>query len=304
MDMDLVYCAASLYSIPSQSSFTLCGKKKMKILNGTSYEPVNCCIYCGSTEKLSKEHILPFGLNGSSTLLKASCNKCANITGEIERRLLRGEFKSVRIYRELRSRRKHKNSKKEEKLNLTINGQKQSISLPINEFPILLYFHKFGIPGVLSGESLEGAIKIKGTVTILYGPNPKEVMKKYNATDIEVSTDTDPVSFARMIAKIAYSFAYAEGELNKIDDPSPLLSELLNENGVIGKYVGTLDKPLQSHDDVLHRLLVHTDNDKGLLIGEVQLFADSPTPCYGVILGKLKKTHNKSVEPTPLSCAV
>lgn len=259
----------------------------MKILNGTSYKRVNCCIYCGSTELLSKEHILPFGLNGSLTLLKASCSECAKITGEIERRLLRGQFKSVRIYRELQSRKKHKNSKKEEILNLTINGLKQSISLPINEYPILLNFPKFGVPGALSNEPLEGSINIKGVVTINYGPNPKDVMKKYSATGIEISSNIDPVSFARMIAKIACSFAYAEGELDKIENPSPLLSELLNDNGIIGNYVGTLDKPLQKHHDVLHRILVHTDKEKGLLIGEVQLFSDSQTPCYGVILGKL-----------------
>jgi hypothetical protein len=33
---------------------------------------------------------------------------------------------------------------------------------------------------------------------------------------------------------------------------------------------------------------VHTDEEKGMLIGEVQLFSDSKTSCYGVILGKLK----------------
>jgi hypothetical protein len=260
----------------------------MKILNATSYNPVNHCIYCGSTEQLSKEHILPFGLNGSSTLLKASCAECAKITGEIERKLLRGEFQSVRIYRELQSRKKHTNASKEAKLTLKYDDQNRTISIPLDEYPILFHFPRFDIPEILSNEPLQGSINIKGFSTILFGPAPEEVMKKYNATGIEISSKSDPISFARMIAKIAYSFAYAEGELDKIDMPSPIVAELLKENGKIGKYVGTLDKPLQRHDNTLHRLLVHTDYEKGLLIGEVQLFSDSETPCYGVVLGKLK----------------
>lgn len=260
----------------------------MKKLNSTSYGPVNRCIYCGSTGQLSKEHILPFGLNGSSTLLKASCSRCAKITGEIERKLLRGEFQPVRIYRELKSRKKYKNSKKEANLTLKYGDQEKTISVQLSSYPIILHFPVFDMPAVLSNKFLQAPINLKGIVSISYGPKPEEVMLKYNATGIVLSSKLNPVAFARMIAKIAYSFAYAEGELNKIELPSPIVAELLNENGKIGKYVGTLDKPLQKHDNILHRLLIHTNNEKGLLIGEIQLFSDSETPCYGAILGKLK----------------
>ena len=37
---------------------------------------------------------------------------------------------------------------------------------------------------------------------------------------------------------------------------------------------------------------VHEDGERGLLIAEVQLFADSQTPSYEVILGKLKASKD------------
>jgi len=33
------------------------------------------CIYCGSTEALSDEHIIPLGLNGAWILEQASCKR-------------------------------------------------------------------------------------------------------------------------------------------------------------------------------------------------------------------------------------
>jgi hypothetical protein len=34
------------------------------------YEPVNECIYCGATENLSDEHVIPFALSGRSSFLR------------------------------------------------------------------------------------------------------------------------------------------------------------------------------------------------------------------------------------------
>jgi hypothetical protein len=48
--------------------------------------------------------------------------------------------------------------------------------------------------------------------------------------------------------------------------------------------------PPQAHPGELHRLILH--QQQGLLIAEVQLFADSETPSYGVILGRLTTSHH------------
>ena len=38
------------------------------------YPPVGRCIYCGATDELTDEHIIPFSLGGVLILDKASCN--------------------------------------------------------------------------------------------------------------------------------------------------------------------------------------------------------------------------------------
>lgn len=48
------------------------------------------CIYCGSTDNLTREHVVPRGLGGPWLLLKASCKKCARITSDFEGGVLGG----------------------------------------------------------------------------------------------------------------------------------------------------------------------------------------------------------------------
>lgn len=37
------------------------------------------CIYCGATERLTREHAVPYGLNGPWTLHEARCHDCARV---------------------------------------------------------------------------------------------------------------------------------------------------------------------------------------------------------------------------------
>jgi hypothetical protein len=55
------------------------------------------CIYCGSTENLSKEHIVPLGLGGEDVLYDASCGWCRDATSRIESRLLKHACKGFRV---------------------------------------------------------------------------------------------------------------------------------------------------------------------------------------------------------------
>ena len=60
-------------------------------MDGRTYPPVGRCIYCGSTDTLTDEHIIPLALNGTGLLPKSSCVACAKITnsaGQTARRHL------------------------------------------------------------------------------------------------------------------------------------------------------------------------------------------------------------------------
>jgi hypothetical protein len=259
----------------------------MKILDNLKYPPVGHCIYCGETSQLSCEHILPFGLSGTAELPEASCEGCRKITGQVEQIVLRGPMWPVRVYRELKSRTKHKEAPKTYPLTIIRGAQEVLVSLLPKEYPILLPFPVFSPPAVLDPQGYREGIRVKGIATISFGPRPEEVLKKHRAEHIQIARDLKPVEFARMLAKIAYAWAVAERQIDALNGESCVVSAILGKTDDIGRWVGTLGQPSSHLSNTLHHLAIHRDENRGMLIAEVRLFADSQTPSYGIILGKI-----------------
>lgn len=259
----------------------------MKIIDNLRYTPVGRCIYCGNTKNLQKEHILPFGLSGSAILPESTCNQCAKITGHFEQKVLRGPMWAVRVYRELKSRTRHQDAPKYFPLTVINNGTEQVVQVPTQEYPILLHFPIFQPPAYLNPSGYEKGILVSGVVTVSFGPRPDTVARKLGVETLRISQAQEPIAFARMIAKIAYAWAAAENKLNLIRGMPFILPAILGKADDIGRWVGTLTEPIQKYEGLLHRILIHEDHDRHLLFGEVQLFSDSETPKYGVILGEI-----------------
>lgn len=261
-------------------------------LDGKVYPPVGRCIYCGATEDLEKEHILPFGLSGTAILPKSSCRKCAATTGAFEQELLRGSFWPVRIFLDLKSRTKHKDAPDSFPVTFVRNGRKEVHHLKVDELPILVHFPILTPPSYLSPGSATSGVTMSGMVTVHFGTNPVHAASSHWATEFQISDDPKPNAFARVIAKIGYAFAYAEGAISELEGEPFVLPAIRGEIDEIGRWVGTLTASPQSHAELLHRIEVHRDRERNLLFAEVQLFSDSETPSYGVILGKLKPNNS------------
>jgi hypothetical protein len=195
---------------------------------------------------------------------------------------------AVRVYRKLMSRTKHKDASKTYPLAIIRGGQEEVVDLTVENYPILLHFPIFLPPALLEPEGYTSGIRITGEATISFGSRPEKVLAELGATNILPTQTWHPVAFARMLAKIAYGFAVAENQLVLIEGEATVLPGIIGKADDIGRWVGTLTKPFQAYDGVLHRILIHQDEQKGLLIGEVHLFSDSGAPSYGVILGKLR----------------
>ena len=261
-------------------------KKQISDFSKCSYDAVDRCIYCGSKEDLRKEHIIPYALNSDTILPRSTCLNCAKITGNFEQVVLRGPMWPVRKLLRLKSRSKHANAYKTKRILILKNGEKRQIELPLEECPIILYFPVFAQPGYDNEHHKKGIILI-GVHTICFGPKPEEVAKKYGADKLILKERPYRyIEFAQTIAKIGYSYAVAEGHIKKIKGQPLLLSALLGKSKDIGKWVGTSQKH-EVYPELLHRLATREDKKKGLLIAEVQLFANSPTPTYQVIIGHL-----------------
>lgn len=216
-------------------------------LNNRKYPPVGFCIYCRDTSGLSREHILPFGLSGTAELPKVSCERCRKITGQLEQIVLRGPMWAVRVYRRLNSRTKHREAPRAYPLTVIRGGEKLVVSVPPEEYPILLPFPVFPPPAFLDAEGHCSGIHVKGVTTISFGPRPDETLKRLRADEIQISQDIKPAAFARMLAKIGYAWAAAEGQLAAIDGVPLVVPAILGKTDDIGRWVGTLDRrPLKA----------------------------------------------------------
>ncbi|MFC2099584.1 hypothetical protein ACFLSF_01985 [Candidatus Bipolaricaulota bacterium] len=152
----------------------------------------------------------------------------------------------------------------------------------------MLYFPEFSPPRCLTG-SQEAGIAMTRVAFVCFGPSPDELARKLKADEVVMeSPPYEPAAFARMLAKIGYATAYAEGALDRLDAPGAVLPAILGELDDIGQWVGRITGPYSKYPGLLHRIALRVDLEQRLLVAEVQLFAMSGAPSYGVVLGKLR----------------
>lgn len=256
-------------------------------LERKTYQPFGKCIYCDKEDKLSDEHIIPFGLGGTLVLPQASCPSCCDKTSRFERTILRGELWPVRVYRAMQSYRKHKKAPNSYPLVVVRDGREETVQLPLDRYPILVPFPDFAPARLVTGAVSRPGIDVAGIINVSFGSDPTQVLRDLGATSFKSDINTHPVQFAQMVAKIGYSMAAATGALSLIKGHSSIREVIRGENNCVGDYVGTLTYPLTKHSDQLHRVIVLPDSNTGQLVADVQLFSDSQAPRYGVLLGEL-----------------
>jgi len=122
------------------------------------------CIYCRtlptSTEPLSDEHILPFGIYGKHQLGKASCKKCAAITSDFEGKVQRDDMRNLRSVIGFPTR--HKKRKPTLKLPheiVTRCGQVQNIEASAEDAPAIMILPVFKAPAYVSKEPYQDGIE-------------------------------------------------------------------------------------------------------------------------------------------------
>jgi hypothetical protein len=255
-------------------------------LSRKNYPPVGRCIYCGSTDDLRREHIIPRGLSGSTTLLKASCGSCADITSRVETTVIRGPWYAVRIVQRLHI---TELSRVPKTFSLTLikDGREQVIHLPINEYPVVLMMPLYPLPEVMSGAPHQSGIHLVGYSILAYGPRPGEVTKRFGADGGRITQKHQFVDIARMLAKIALAFAVAELGIDRFEAVY-VRDLILGKIENLGRFVGTRDRHPPTMANHLHQLSLEYDPDSRLLAVNVRLMASEPTPAYVVIVGRLK----------------
>lgn len=195
-------------------------------------------------------------------------------------------MRMVRYIQNAPSRSKHQDVPKTIPVTITLDGQEVLVQARREEAPILLPFPIFA---TLDYSSVSGAeLKLVGVATGSFGADPEAFAKQHGSKEIEFRiTNSDAIAFARMVAKIAYATAHANGELRRVKDRFALARAIIEEPNSIGGFVSTLPSPFKRYPGVQHRIFLRETVEPRLLFAEIQLFASAGTPTYSVIIGAL-----------------
>lgn len=251
------------------------------------------CIYCGATEyipgtgqRLSDEHIVARGLDGTLILDEASCRECAKQTGEnTENFVLRGGMLAPRRQLHLRGR-KRKRDEKDYDLVCEVAGKEVRLRFPLMEHPSILFIVGFNSPRAIGGTG--------GPSTFfIHTFNVPEYAIKQGAESI-ASHGFDTVRFSQMLAKIAHSYAVARIGLGKFKPylPSFILRkfEQAEQYSECYEFVGGNPVTLAPAEPTeLHQLgheIMNYNGRRLLLIG-IRLFASLAAPLFWVVAGEV-----------------
>jgi hypothetical protein len=264
-----------------------------KVGEPITYAPVGHCIYCGSTEGLSKEHVIPYGLSGNLILPKASCKDCRDITSKAEGACLQKMWDFPRIALDTKTRRPE-----ERPTSIAITAEKdvegevvgtRLVDIPADQLPVVLpYFRYPGLPGLMRGASPD---EIVGFVADMIGgfrsPSTSTIDHGEAFTH---TTRSNPVLFINMIAKIAHAHAVA---VVGPDSFKPLLVDFIlcrpasiSPSYLFGSGI------LRVRPDTLHHInstvRKNPDTGKSYVVTEVGLFAGMGMATHCVVAGEMK----------------
>ena len=253
------------------------------------YSDVGRCIYCGSTQALSDEHIIPYSLGGNFVLPKSSCAECARVTSSFEQTCMRTMYGPLRLLYNLPTRRR---KERPEKLPLKVKfsadqSDWELVDVKQEEYPFLVTFPYFDAPGILAGRPLgesDGPTTNKlwirgGCPFASFDELLPALARKLNAHSLFPESKVDVSSFSRLLAKIALSFAIAE------IGTQPFADDLTNI--ILGKdlnhcryYIGSasLDEP---PGNMLHELAI-LKFSSNVVVVKIRLLCKLGTPTYFV----------------------
>jgi hypothetical protein len=255
------------------------------------------CIYCG-TKKLSSgisrfghEHIIPLALGGSLILREASCTACARIINkEIETPVLLKEWGYFRTKRGLPSRSKRKGAKrKASKTHVVMmrrDGRPMNMPLANYSTPVPLY--KFKEARIFSGQP-RGDDNFQWTMEILTSHEEEVAMQeKFPEWDRTHRILALPHPFARMLAKIAYSYTVAEYGLAGF---TPLgLDIILGRSDDYFYTVGgnlEIQPAIPGGDHITNIEILFRSAKRAIISVEIRLFSQITTPTYRVAVGEI-----------------
>ena len=245
------------------------------------------CIYCGSGDQLSSEHIVPYAWGGTVQVHSGSCEVCRLITSGFENYALNdGAMAHVRKSIGLPSRSKHSSVKGT--IEMAMEGRDgQALTIKaVTDVPAILGFPLFVRPGLLSDDGKRTTLDLEGMAAVAFGGDLSAFMEGHSAAGAVQRESTKRVmAFARTIAKIAYCWAWRDGVIERLGGAHDLVDAFMHHPEQLGAFLGTKPPPYERYSAYQLRIEYKLSMPRQLVYLEFQMFADAAAPTYEVVLG-------------------
>ena len=255
------------------------------------------CIYCGTHEEpLTREHVIPYGLNGPWTLARASCKACSDVTTKFEHGVMRSLWPHVRTVLSMQSRHQGKGPATLP-LYVQRRGAAEYVQIPKSEYPLYLLTPLMPPPSIAwSSRILPGAF-LSCDLIHLCGPSFEEVRaaKFTDAEFVGSRAQFQPNDFVKMLVKIALCIGVLCLGPETFKD-SPLPDMVLGKNPDLNRFVGGwYNTPMADADIGVHAVKVFLQVQQRTIHVFLRLFAQFGGPEYQIIAGTL---HPELVDKT------
>ena len=259
---------------------------RTKSVESRRYPSFGKCIFCGTTEDLTDEHIVPEALTGVGQLVieLGSCRQCNNYANEnYEQAALNADFAPVRHMLDLRRKRRGKKTKPRRLPLVSYTASIDEVGnagfdqeLPVENYPPLYQFVVHEPAGKLVGiDRSNGATQIR--VGFLH-------LGLKRTTPNQVTTRLPMIMGGpeMVVAKMAYCYAVAEKGLD-VYDARELVDLLMGRRHDVFNFVGS---PVEDEHLAmlrLHKFYFRMRGNLNTVI--VHLFASFGGPKHEVVIG-------------------
>lgn len=260
---------------------------RTETLNNPVFPSIGKCIYCGSSGvPLTREHVIPRGLFGTTVFLDASCSSCQQITSAFETEVLQSMLGMYRARHNFPSYKKRRKAAK--RFNATFQdqvGNRSVETLDATDYPSMYLVPVMPPAGILMGANPSDTnppmeLQLRGDPAAL-----EQLIKKSAGQSVGLTNEFPYGAFCRMLAKIAHGFAIAHTDPASFEPFLPPL--ILGKSAHLSHYVGGVHPDAPAVEPGTVSLWIEHREETHLVAILLQLAGFPGMPAYEVIAGKL-----------------
>lgn len=253
------------------------------------YASPGYCIYCGATEGLTDEHIVPLSLNGSEVIDDASCEACRVETCRVEDAVTRLMLAGIRAQRSIKTRRGKARRDLRLRLEVEQDGAVGHVHLAPQDAPLTLVLPQLvALPAILDGREARSDGQLDGKVWVA-----STIQSWIERSGYQAATMWQPLNtpmFMRMLAKMAHCYVAARMGPDTFE---PFLVPFImgKEADFPDLYIGGNGEPPTAgrHKGAFVLALRHVEREgRVLAVVRIHLFPDLGSPQYLVVVGAMK----------------